>query len=132
MAPCRDDVNAPLANRTVLIVDDEPFIRVVLSDVFADAGFTVEEASSAAEAMMLLEGLGYCIDLLLTDVKMPGDPDGLGLALWAREHCPQAKVVIMTGYAGEHGPEEVRAYDAFVRKPFTAEHLIRTAQNLLA
>ena len=116
--------------RAVLIVDDEPFIRVVLADLFGDAGFDVCEASSAAEAMSVLARLGYCIDLLLTDVKMPGDLDGLALAAWTRENCPNAKVVIMTAYPGMHAPEEVHVYDAFVRKPFNPSHLVATVEDL--
>jgi CheY-like chemotaxis protein len=112
-------------------VDDEAFIRMVLTDVFSEYGFWVHEASSAPEAMATLTRLAYCIDVLLTDIKMPGDPDGLGLAAWAREHCPEAKVVITTGYAGEPGLTP-HAYDAFIRKPFDPTKVVGLVHRLIA
>ena len=61
---------------TVLIVEDEILISVMLSDLFEDAGFTVLDAATAADGMSILLNQGQCINLLLTDVRMPGDADG--------------------------------------------------------
>lgn len=124
-------LSASHPTRTVLIVDDEPFIRVVLTDLFEDAGFAVREASTAAEAMQILRDEASCIDLLLTDVKMPGQHDGFELASWARERCPEAKIVIISGYPGEQGLETKHACDVFVGKPFHPPELVSIAQGLL-
>ena len=71
------------------------------------------------------------VDLLVTDVRMPGDLDGLALASWTRQNCWDAKIVVITGYAGEQGLEGAQDFDAFVRKPFDGRYLLETAENLL-
>jgi CheY-like chemotaxis protein len=103
----------------------------MLSDLFEDAGFSVREAANAAEAISILLREQSCIDVLLTDIRMPGASDGLALASWTREHCPDAKVVIMSGYVGEHALQP-GACDAFVRKPFDPPKIVGIARSLLA
>lgn len=68
---------------TILIVDDELFLRMDLVDLAQEAGFATLQAASAAEALELLEQRND-IRVLLTDIRMPGEMDGLGLALEAR------------------------------------------------
>ena len=64
--------------KTVLIVDDEPGIRTVVRFIVEDAGFRTKEAASADEALQILYADG--INLVLTDIEMPGNLDGLALA----------------------------------------------------
>jgi len=80
---------------TILIVDDEDYIRVMASVVLADEGFTVLQASTTAEALDLAEK--HDVDVLLTDLHMPGPLDGLQLAAQIRKQNPGVHVVVSSG-----------------------------------
>jgi CheY-like chemotaxis protein len=82
---------------TILIVEDEAMIRLALSDYLQDCGFTVLDVTNAAEAVAVLQTKTFAIDVVLTDVRMPGEMDGFGLARWIREHRPGLPVLITTG-----------------------------------
>jgi len=81
---------------TVLIVDDEPLIRMVAAEAFADAGFMVREAATGEDALEILVA-DRSIDALFTDINMPGRLDGLGLAQRARCSRPHLAVVVTSG-----------------------------------
>jgi CheY-like chemotaxis protein len=117
-------------SRSILLVDDEPLIRVVLSDLLADAGFRVSEVESADQATEHLQELGQ-VDLLITDVRMPGEMDGLALARWARKHCPGTKIIIISGYVQSDESRAIGDFDAYLRKPFVPERLIQVATGLM-
>ncbi len=82
---------------SVLIAEDEPIIRLALSDYLQDCGFTVLSVGDAAEAMAVIEEKSFEIDVVLTDVRMPGDMNGFALARWIRQRWPQLPVLITTG-----------------------------------
>jgi CheY-like chemotaxis protein len=71
---------------TILVVDDEVLIRMALSDFLQECGFKVLEAGNAEEAITILEQGHAVIDLVFSDVRMPGELDGFGLAKWIREN----------------------------------------------
>ena len=64
----------------VLVVDDEPFVRMDIAEILRRAGFQVEEASNSDEALRKLNGGGCPLRALVTDVQMPGTMNGYGLA----------------------------------------------------
>ena len=108
--------------RVVLIVEDEPLVRLVGADVLSDAGFDVIEAANAQEA---LEVLYTCPDVrvVFTDVEMPGSLDGVGLAWRIRELWPHIGVLITSGRWRPMAatiPQE----DHFVAKPYSAAVLV--------
>ncbi len=70
----------------VLVVEDEAIIRMLLIDELEDAGFVVMEAEGADAAVVILSN-GATIGVVVTDVRMPGSMDGLGLAAWMRDIC---------------------------------------------
>lgn len=117
--------------RTVLIVDDEELIRLVLVDQFREAGFRVADADSADAAFKILTQPKGALDLLVTDVRMPGATDGLSLASWTRECLPQTKIMIISGYVSLDDVEAANAYDAFLRKPFLPARVLSVAEELL-
>jgi CheY-like chemotaxis protein len=80
---------------TILIVDDEHYIRMLASFVLRGEGFHVLEASGTAEALEL--AAKHDIDVLLTDLHMPGSLDGLQLAAMIRATCPLVHVIISSG-----------------------------------
>jgi CheY-like chemotaxis protein len=84
------------APSTVLLVEDEPLIRLFVSELLEDAGFRVVEAANGAEALVLLEA-GLKVDVLLTDVDMPTGCNGFELAHRVHELWPQTEILIMSG-----------------------------------
>ena len=69
---------------TILIVEDEVLIRMMTSDALRSRGMTVIEAATAEEALVVLQS-DHAVDLLLSDVRLPGTMNGAALAAWARE-----------------------------------------------
>lgn len=81
---------------TILIVDDEAPIRMFLVEYLSDHGLNAIEAANAAEAKALL--LDQPIDLVFSDINMPGGETGFGLAKWISQYCPNTKVLLTSGY----------------------------------
>ena len=84
---------------TVLLVDDEFLIRIALSEFLQECGFKTLEATSAERAIAVLETLEIPIDVVLTDVRMPGGMNGFGLAQWIRQNRPGLPVLLVSGHA---------------------------------
>lgn len=80
----------------VLLVEDEPIIRMIGSDALAEAGFEVVEAKDADEAIRILERFGE-VHLLFTDIRMPGSMNGLQLAQLVHERWPAVRILITSG-----------------------------------
>lgn len=81
---------------TVLVVEDEVIIRLAIAVYLRDCGYVVLEAASAEEAVTILNA-GIPVDVVFTDVNMPGAMDGFGLALWVRTNKPGVEVIITSG-----------------------------------
>lgn len=113
---------------TVLIVDDNPLLRFSLSQEISEAGFRVREAGTADEAETVL-GTGAQIDLLVTDVEMPGRKDGIALAGFVRTHFPHVPVIVVSGKAAPARAADVA--HAFFAKPYDTASLIQRIRMLL-
>jgi PAS domain S-box-containing protein len=123
---------APRGGETVLVVEDEPAIRSLACEMLEAHGYRALEAASGEEALALAERHGGPIDLLVTDVVMPGLA-GPALAGRFATLRPEARVLFMSGYAGDdlarRGlPEDV---SHFLPKPFTADVLSRRVRDAL-
>lgn len=81
---------------TVLLVEDEPLIRLFVAELLEEAGFKVVEAANATEALVILDA-GLCVNVLLTDVDMPAGPNGFELARKVHESWPNTEILIMSG-----------------------------------
>lgn len=114
----------------IMIVEDEFLIRMTLSEALADEGFTVVEAASATEAMEMLQA-GPGIDLLLTDIQLPGG-DGRQVARQAREVNPNIPVVYMTGRPDGDDGSMVPGYDVFIAKPYLPSDVCAVVRRLTA
>jgi CheY-like chemotaxis protein len=110
---------APSPSETILVVEDEVLIRLELADYLRACGYRVLEAGNAAEAMAVLQ-TEHRVDLVFSDVQMPGPTDGFGLARWVRANRPGVKVILTSGVARsavlaselcEEGPLEAKPYD---------------------
>jgi signal transduction histidine kinase len=115
----------------VLIVEDEPRVRELVSRSLLDEGYEVLVASDGTRALELARDVGP-VDLLLTDVRMPG-MNGFELAERLRERNPHVKVLFMSGYAqDESGTPEDLSEDQLLAKPFTPRELISKLGELTA
>jgi DNA-binding response OmpR family regulator len=81
------------------VVEDEFLIRAMLSDYLQECGYKVLEASTADEAVAIIEKVDVGIDVVLTDIRMPGSMDGFGLARWIRGNRPNMSVILASGDA---------------------------------
>ena len=97
-SPESTDIECPKGNEVILIVDDEEALREVAKLSLTELGYTVLTAANDDEALKLLE-TGMKIDLLFTDVVMPGKLDGYKLAMVALKQHPKLKILLTSGYA---------------------------------
>lgn len=97
----------------LLIAEDDIFIRAMIAEFLRDVGFDVVEASSADEAMAVFEA-GTQIDLLFSDIRMPGSMDGSELAERVKERWPATHVMLTSGYSSEL----TAMRDPFLPKPY--------------
>jgi CheY-like chemotaxis protein len=114
---------------TILFVEDEAFVRNVTCEVLQSAGYQVLPAKNAAEAMHLYEQNAGEVDLLLSDVVLPGET-GWALACKLRRENPVLAILLITGYAEQMGLREARP-EEFLAKPFSTETLLRRVRQLL-
>lgn len=112
----------------ILVVDDEVLLRLLAAEHLSDAGFEVLEAANGAEAMALMSER-HDIKAVVTDVRMPGGPNGLELARAVREACPGAIVVVSGRAVPAAGELAERAY--YVPKPYGGRE-VRLVEGLLA
>jgi CheY-like chemotaxis protein len=122
-------VAAAAEKPTVLLVEDEVLIRLMVADELRGQGLQVIEASNAEEALTILES-SLAVHLLFTDVRMPGRMDGFALAKLAQARFPRLKLII----ASSRQPEEISPpfADAFLCKPYDLNKVIERVESLLA
>jgi CheY-like chemotaxis protein len=111
----------------VLIVDDEPAVRALATDILSDAGFDTIATADANQALHVLTHEADHVDVLFTDVRMPGGMNGLELARVARRNWPDLRVIVTSGYfAGDFPSAE------FLRKPWSAAELVSRVEQAVA
>jgi CheY-like chemotaxis protein len=117
---------------SILIVDDEPTVRLLMTDLLQDAGYRILEASDGPSGLKILQSEKR-IDLLITDVGLPGGMNGRQVADAARVARPNLKVLFITGYAEnavignghlEHGMQ-------VITKPFVMEALANKVREMI-
>ena len=115
----------------VLVVDDEIEVLIATRRILASYGYSVLEAAGGEEALQLARENAHRIDVVLTDVRMPG-LDGPSLVARLVDVIPTLRVVYMSGYTEEVLEEKLPASGlAFLSKPFTVEQLTRTLAAVL-
>ena len=121
------------AGETVLVVDDEPTVRMLVTDVLTDLGYNAIEAGDGAAGLRIVDS-GIRIDLLVTDVGLPGGMNGRQVADAARVARPELKVLFITGYAENavlsHGHLDPGMH--VLTKPFAMDALAGRIKELLA
>lgn len=116
--------------KCVLVVEDEPFIRMDTVDIVERAGFDVLEAANADEAIRLLER-NPAIAIVLTDVEMPGTMNGIRLAQVVRDRWPPIHLIVVSGRVLPHN-DELPANTRFVGKPFRPLDIERVLREIAA
>jgi signal transduction histidine kinase/CheY-like chemotaxis protein len=122
----------PKGSAVVLVVEDELPIRMVIADVLSDLGYTVLEAGDGRSGLKVLEA-GTLVDLLITDVGLPGGTNGRQLADAARQQRPDLKVLFITGYAESAAVRNglVEQGMQVMTKPFALEALAAKIEGIL-
>ena len=109
--------------RTVLVVEDEPIVRMIAVEALEDAGFTTVEFSTAEEAIAFCASGGQDIAAVFTDINMPGELDGLDLVAVVSRTRPHVAVVVSSGRYQDR-PADLPRKAAFLPKPWRAPDLV--------
>jgi CheY-like chemotaxis protein len=109
----------------VLVVEDEVLIRLVIADYLRECGFKVYEAGNALEAVEILESDEAAIDLVFSDVRLPGEMSGFALAQWVRKNRPGLPVVITSGDSRKSEvAKELCENEPFFAKPYDVQGVV--------
>ncbi len=111
---------------TVLVVEDESFVRMIAADVLEESGFCVLEAPDASVALDLLKQ--HDVAVVFTDINMPGPIDGLQLARIVTEGFPHVKVIVTSGKQWL-GPDDLPHESVFLPKPYRPAQLTRLIET---
>ncbi|HWK50514.1 MAG TPA: ATP-binding protein, partial [Steroidobacter sp.] len=117
---------------TVLVVDDEPTVRMLITDVLEELGYTVIEAADSSAGLRVLQS-DVRIDLLISDVGLPGGMNGRQMVEAARRQRPGLKVVFITGYAENSviGNGHLEPGTHMLTKPFAVDTLAARVRELM-
>jgi two-component system, response regulator PdtaR len=113
-----------------LVVDDEPLVRMAAVDELEEAGFHVLEVANADVALAVLEARSDEVQVLFTEVDMPGSMDGMALAEQVHQRWPHIRLLISSGYARPH-PDEIPDRGHFVPKPYRGATLVRHIADMM-
>ena len=118
---------------TILLVDDERVLRRLMARVLKVEGYEVVEAGSGAEARAVWADRADSIDLLLTDMVLPGDQTGRQLAEALAQARPSLKIIFTSGYSPDFTAAGFTLEEGvnFLRKPHTLAQLVRIVRNCL-
>jgi two-component system, response regulator PdtaR len=125
--PISDQQFQPREKPTILMVEDEALVRMVMAEEFRAGGFRVIECATADEALELLRARMH-IDLLFTDVRLPGELDGIELAQEARRLNPSLPVIVASAHLAA---AKAAQFDAFLAKPFPFEAALALIKRLI-
>jgi DNA-binding NtrC family response regulator len=113
--------------RTILVVEDEELIRMVLTNFLHDSGYNVLEAGDVAQAKDLLAS--QRVDLVFSDINMPGTETGFDLQNWICRHHPGTKVLLTSGRP--HAEEATKgSREPLIPKPYRCSAVLQRIQDL--
>lgn len=118
------------ASHTILLVDDEQAVRSIVVKILRRAKYNVLEAESGDAALRIVESHSGKIDLLLSDMYMPG-LRGPEVAQALALRCPGIRVLFMSGYADQDSRSGVPAGANFLNKPFSGKELVTAVEAVL-
>ena len=112
--------------KVILVVDDEPLIRAFIRDILEDDGCAVKEAANVHDALDLLDADG--IDVVLTDIEMPGGLNGLDLIKMVRAIWPNMPLIVISGRVLPR-PDELPPHTPMLSKPLSPERLLALVRS---
>jgi CheY-like chemotaxis protein len=135
MSPAGNQMPEPAGERqpAVLVVEDDVLLRLGAAEYLRDNGFSAIEAATGDEARSVLEA-GVAVDLVFTDINMPGAMDGVALAQWVANNLADIPVVLTSGVQSALNIAQAACPQAkgFLIKPYDYEALVRRFQVLVA
>lgn len=130
--PLVADTDPPRGHGTILLVEDEAFLREVTCEILESAGYRVLKTRSASEAIDAFREYKTIVRLLLTDVVLPGQ-NGRDLAIDLRSVCPTLRIIFISGYpenaVTRQGIQEDGMF--YLPKPFSLQSLTRKVRQVL-
>jgi two-component system cell cycle sensor histidine kinase/response regulator CckA len=122
--------SAMVGTEMVLVVEDEPIVRKAACRILQLHGYRVLEATNGEEAIVAMQASDTPVDLVITDVVMPG-MEGTTLVSYLRTSHPRTRVLYMSGYNPEYLQVRAAPDEAFLAKPFTFEGLAQRVREVL-
>ena len=117
--------------RTILLVEDEPFVREATCSILQRAGYSVLTAVDARDAMEVYERCHRAVDLVMTDMVLPGRT-GKQLGQDLRQQSPEVAILVTSGYAmTEDETEEPGSSTYFLAKPYSRNKLVEKIEQIL-
>lgn len=114
----------------VLVIEDDPAIRILVCDFIADSGFEALEAANADKAVQILESRDD-IRTIFTDINMPGSMDGLKLAHAVRDRWPPIHIIVTSAYR-QIAKGDMPAGSHFFMKPYNPAHIVVVLRDIAA
>lgn len=125
-------MTGPTDQEIVLVVEDDICIRMPIAEYLRDCGYKVIEAVSADGAIAVLTHAETGVDIVFSDIEMPGSVDGFGLAKWIRENRPGMDVVLAGTVARSVGAAKELCEEGPLPKPYDAQAVHNRIRRLLS
>ncbi len=117
-----DATASPATTIKVLVVEDEPILLLMATDLVEEAGYEAVAAGNADEAIRILASRDD-ISIVFTDIRMPGSMDGMKLAAAVRDRWPPIEIIVTSGHM-IRSPADLPERGKFFRKPYRTQHII--------
>jgi CheY-like chemotaxis protein len=114
------------SNPVILVVEDDVLVRFITAEILREAGFSVLEAVNSSEALALLS-TGHPLDLVITDIRMPGAMDGVQLSSVLKAARPNLPIALLSSHLERPNHQA----DVFVSKPYDPDHLVEVVKRLI-
>jgi len=129
--PLNLEANPPGGQGKILLVEDDADVRMVMRGELEASGYQIWEAANGPEALDVWKTNASQIDLLLTDIVMPGGLTGWDLADRLKKERPDLKVILVSGYDPDSRSGKKRPHSLVLPKPFSLENLTEAVRNCL-
>jgi CheY-like chemotaxis protein len=123
---------AASGKETILVVEDDVSVRMTISEYLRSCGFKVIEAANADEALVVLQQPDIAIDVVFSDIEMPGSMDGFGLAQWVRANRPGLDVILTGSVARAATAVTELCHDGPLPKPYEPQLVADRIRWLIA
>jgi CheY-like chemotaxis protein len=125
-------MNRSSARKTILVVDDEVLVRMAISAYLRDCGYKVIEATNADEALTVLQHLDVEVDVVFSDIEMPGSMDGFSLSTWIHGNRPGLDVILAGTIKRAVSAAEELCEEGALPKPYEPQAVLSRIRKLMA